>query len=125
MSFLSVTGRDLNRESAMSLDPHATPSKKSAAPSRILYEKELVLEFGNDSSNTLTDDRHNDRHFERISDRVNTSIGELKLIYNAIGYSSTETAIKSAEIFSAIEDSISQCVLSLRREKGNIENECE
>ncbi|EDK36499.2 hypothetical protein PGUG_00597 [Meyerozyma guilliermondii ATCC 6260] len=63
--------------------------------------------------------------FDHIATNVNQAIADLNEIYTKIGYSTTETRIKKAEIFSAIEDTISNFSSSLMREKNNIENECE
>lgn len=63
--------------------------------------------------------------FDAISDHINSTIDELNIIYNQIGYTGSEISIKKAEIFSVIEDTIAAFTGNLRREKNNIENECE
>lgn len=63
--------------------------------------------------------------FDSIASHVNSAIAALNDTYSAIGYSSTEARIKKAEIFTALEDTISNFSSSLLREKNNIENECE
>ncbi|RLV85116.1 Anaphase spindle elongation protein [Meyerozyma sp. JA9] len=76
-------------------------------------------------SNTKATDEIPTSKFDHIATNVNQAIADLNEIYTKIGFSTTETRIKKAEIFSAIEDTISNFSSSLMREKNNIENECE
>ncbi|KAG2736721.1 hypothetical protein G9P44_000811 [Scheffersomyces stipitis] len=66
-----------------------------------------------------------EKKFDSIVLNVNQTIKELSQIYSTIGYSSQEISAKKAEIFSHIENTISNFVSSLQREKNSIENECE
>ncbi|CAK7896308.1 hypothetical protein CAAN1_04S07712 [[Candida] anglica] len=126
MSFMSITGRDLNRDTSI-LNVHhpITPTKKSSRiTSRMLEEPGDSMEL----ETTLAEENYykeSHNQFGKIADNVNNTIHELSLIYNQIGYSSTETAIKKSEIFSVIQDTITNFTTNLQREKSNIENECE
>ncbi|KAK6459603.1 microtubule associated protein-domain-containing protein [Scheffersomyces xylosifermentans] len=63
--------------------------------------------------------------FDVIATNVNKTIHELNAIYNLIGYSTQEIESKKSEIFSHIEETISNFTASLQREKSSIENETE
>jgi protein regulator of cytokinesis 1 len=127
MSFMSITGRDLNRDMQV-----LTPSKKRSLPiGRVDHRQRSV-----DLMEELTlqgEDRDKDEalsmmphsQFDKIAENVNQTIRELCLIYHQIGYSATETATKKSEIFTIIQDTISNFTHNLNREKSNIENECE
>lgn len=65
------------------------------------------------------------KQFDIIAMKVNKTIQDINTIYNEIGYSAAEVSLKKADIFLAIEDTISTFTFNLRREKNNIENECE
>lgn len=127
MSFMSITGKDLNRDLQVS-----TPSKKgSVRIGRVEHGQRSV-----DLMEELTlqgEDRDKDEalslvphsQFDKIAENVNQTIRELCLIYHHIGYSATETATKKSEIFTIIQDTISNFTHNLNRERSNIENECE
>lgn len=124
---------DLNEEL-----PIQTPSKPvSRMPSKV-HDNHSNVEEMMDCESTLaadsqepgrnevdTDMTSKDRHLDIIAMNVNNTIQELNKIYNQIGYSTTEISIKKSEIFTVIEDTISNFTSSLQREKNNIENECE
>lgn len=63
--------------------------------------------------------------FDSIIRNVNETINELNNVYQQIGYSDDEISLKKSEIFTVIEETISNFATSLQREKNNIENECE
>lgn len=124
---------DLNEEL-----PIQTPSKPvSRMPSKV-HDNHSNVEEMMDCESTLAPDSQEperngddtamtskDRHLDIIAMNVNNTIQELNKIYNQIGYSTTEISIKKSEIFTVIEDTISNFTSSLQREKNNIENECE
>lgn len=126
---------DLNEEL-----PIQTPSKPvSRMPSKV-HDKNIqgTVEEMMDCESTLAADSQDaernaddtamtlkDRHLDIIAMNVNNTIQELNKIYSQIGYSTTEISIKKSEIFTVIEDTISNFTSSLQREKNNIENECE
>lgn len=124
---------DLNEEL-----PIQTPSKPvSRIPSKV-HDNHSNVEEMMDCESTLAPDSleperngddtamtSKDRHLDIIAMNVNNTIQELNKIYNQIGYSTTEISIKKSEIFTVIEDTISNFTSSLQREKNNIENECE
>lgn len=124
---------DLNEEL-----PIQTPSKPvSRMPSKV-HDNHSNMEEMMDCESTLAADSQEpernevdtamtskDRHLDIIAMDVNNTIQELNKIYNQIGYSTTEISIKKSEIFTVIEDTISNFTSSLQREKNNIENECE
>lgn len=137
---MSITGKDLNRDTQVS-----TPSKKGSTSShpigkgydtvgneyqRIDLMEESTLQNEEEKekhlqNNSMYFNTSNSSQFDKIADNVNHTIKELCLIYNQIGYSSTETSIKKSEIFSVIQDTITNFTSNLQREKSNIENECE
>ena len=116
---------DLNEEL-----PIQTPSKPvSRMPSKV-HDNHSNMEEMMDCESTLAADSQEpernevdtamtskDRHLDIIAMNVNNTIQELNKIYNQIGYSTTEISIKKSEIFTVIEDTISNFTSSLQREK--------
>lgn len=101
----------------------STPSRKTSKLTEkvgedIDMESTLASEARHETSSKVN-------QFDMIASNVNHTIGELNTIYSQIGYSATEISMKKSEIFQVIEETISTFTSSLRREKSNIENECE
>lgn len=64
-------------------------------------------------------------HLDNIAARVNAAIAEMGQVYRLIGYLGQQIVEKQAEIFKAIDTTISQFSSNLQREKSSIGNECE
>lgn len=104
------------RENSSSNTLVYSPSRKAS--------KSMMENIGHESE--LHDNTHyKEKQFDSITSNVNQTIEELNIIYNQIGYSTTEISIKKSEIFQVIEETISSFTNNLRREKNNIENEIE
>lgn len=66
-----------------------------------------------------------EQQFDLIANKVNETIQSINSIYNEIGYSCQEIAEKKAEIFEAMNNTITSFKSNLQREKNSISNECE
>lgn len=111
-----------NTRKASDYSPSRKASNNEYSPSRKASNTIISMM---DIESTLQDTPCRENQFDSITTKVNNTIEELKAIYNQIGYSNTETSIKSSEIFQVIEETISSFTNNLRREKNNIENEIE
>ncbi|KAI5948948.1 ASE1 [Candida theae] len=117
------------------IDQTSTRCLKHSSRSPIKEEKEE--EFILSSSTLTTDDQSRLNHnqsqldddvntrFDSIELKINNAISELESIYKIIGYSSSEVNSKKSEIFTIVQDTISNFANSLQRKKSTLENECE